>query len=104
MSKTLGHPVETSPLARHPEFWDQFPGLVWSNEHASDDIMIRAALSRPKFEQLVMIAAEYGLNRLQNEWNVLDQESTDETNKARPVVERILRNINQGFNHAKTRN
>ena len=96
----MGHPIEATPNARQSEFWDQFPGLVWSNAHADDTTMIRAALSHPKFEQLVKIAAEFGLQRLRKEWRVLDQENTRETERAMPTVERVLRNIHQGFFHA----
>lgn len=103
MSKILGTSIKAPRQVRQTKFWDQFPGLVWSNSRAPDDVMIRAALSHPKFEQLVLIADEFGLNRLRKEWGILDQENTAETDKARTAVERILRNINQGFLHVKTR-
>jgi len=67
-------------------------------------VMIRAALSRPRFEQLLKIAVEFGLDQLRNEWAVLDEENTNETQGARPVAERILQNIEKGFSNAKARN
>ncbi len=56
---------------RREWFWKQFPGLVWSNSKASDTVMIRAALSRPYENRLETIAQEFGLERMQHEWEVL---------------------------------
>jgi hypothetical protein len=82
---------------RRAAFWEKFPGLVWSNPNASDAVWIRAALTEPRFETLLQIAHEFGLERLQAEWTVLVQEGTAETRRAAPIVERILRNIEKGF-------
>lgn len=101
MSALSGKTIETPQGPRHSKFWEQFPGLVWSNSRASDIVMIRAALSRPRFEQLLKIAVEFGLDQVRNEWAVLDKEDTGETQRARPIVERILRNIKKGFSNAK---
>ncbi len=102
MPIALDKTIKTTEPARRNGFWDQFPGLVWSNSHASDSVMIRAALSRPRFEQLLNIVTEFGLERMQSEWKVLDEENTTETQRARSAVERILRNIAEGFSHAET--
>ena len=45
---------------RSYEFWDQFPGLVWSNRHASDTVMIRATLMRGKFDVFQAVAHHFG--------------------------------------------
>ena len=83
-------------------FWAQYPELCWSNRKASDLIHIRAALCRPKFDCLLNIAHAFGLKRLQKEWEALssDPDSLPEVERARPVVERILRNIEEGFRRA----
>lgn len=104
MPVVLDNSIGATCLPRRSGFWAQFPGLVWSNSRASDIVMIRAALSRPRFEQLLKIAVEFGLEYLQTEWKVLDEENTSETQRARPVAERILQNIEQGFSNAKARN
>lgn len=78
-------------------FWEKFPGLVWSNPNASDAVQIRAALTQPRFETLLQIAQEFGLKRVRAEWKVLTDEATTETKRARPIVERILGNIEKGF-------
>jgi hypothetical protein len=72
------------------------PGLVWSNPAAQDEIFIRAALCKPRFEEILAIAAEFGLNRVKEEWAVLKREATPEARRAAPIVERILRNIEKG--------
>jgi len=81
----------------HREFWRQHGGLVWSNPEAGDEVRIRAALVRPRFDRLLGIALEFGLDRLRQEWNVLLEEGTSETRRVRATVERILANIEKGF-------
>ena len=78
------------------EFWQRHPGLVWSNRNADDGVRIRAALSRPRFEQLRDIAGHYGLERVESEWRYLAADDADEVRRAAPVVERILRNLATG--------
>ena len=81
----------------HQDFWKRHPGLVWSNPEAPDSAYIRAALLRPRFGRLLDIALEFGVERLRGEWQVLLADPTPETERARQAVERILRNIEQGF-------
>jgi hypothetical protein len=85
-------------------FWEKFPGLVWSNPNASDAVQIRAALTEPRFEVLLEIAQQFGLERLRAEWAVLTEEGTAETRRAQPIVERIFGNIEKGFALAATGN
>jgi hypothetical protein len=59
---------------RHDVFWKGFPGLVWSNSLASDSVMIMAALQRPRRPQLEAIAEEFGWDRVQAEWKLLQEE------------------------------
>jgi len=58
---------------RDSAFWRAHGGvgLVWSNPDASDTIMIRHALVRPKFDLLLAIADHFGIERLKNEWAFL---------------------------------
>lgn len=86
------------------EFWQRHPGLVWSNSEADDSAHIRAALLRPRFGRLLEVALEFGLERLQREWNALQADSSHEVERARPAVERILTNVEKGFAIAATRN
>lgn len=83
-------------------FWRRHPGLVWSNPGADDVIHIRAALLRPRFDRLLAIALEFGLERLRAEWKILDDEGTPAATRARFSVARILKNIDQGFTLAAT--
>lgn len=85
-------------------FWDRHPGLVWSNPNADDSVHIRAALVRPRFQQLLAIAVEFGLERVRAEWDVLQSEPTLEVERARPLVNRILSNIQEGFRFAAAGN
>lgn len=84
------------------DFWAQYPELCWSNRKASDLVHIRAALCRPRFDCLLNIAHAFGLKRLQCEWDALssDADPLPEVERARPVVERVLRNIEEGFRRA----
>lgn len=56
------------PAANRRKFWDNQPGLIWSNRSAPDDAFIAAALRKGRFLQLLDIAAEFGLERLQEVW------------------------------------
>ena len=98
-------PVKFSAMpAVHQEFWRQHRGLVWSDPDADDAVHIRAALLRPRFERLLDIAVEFGLERLRREWTELQADDTREVIRARDAVERILRNIEKGFSLASRRN
>jgi len=83
-------------------FWNTQPGLVWSNPKASDSVHIRAALQHPRFGQLLEIALEFGLDRLCEEWAVLQRDGTQDTELARAAVERILLHLSEGFSRAAT--
>ena len=84
----------------HPAFWRRFPGLAWSNPDADDSVRIRAALVRPRFDRLLEIALEFGLPRLRSEWEFLRGQPTPEVLRADKIVERILHNIEEGFQSA----
>lgn len=82
-------------------FWTRHPGLAWSNPEADDSVRIRAALLRPRFRRLLDIACKFGLPRLRREWEALARDEDDAPFKrARIPVERILKNIEEGFNRA----
>ena len=82
------------------EFWQRYPGLVWSNPAAGDAAHIRAALVRPRYGMLLEIALEFGVERLRREWSELAEDPTPEVARARSSVERILAHIEEGFAHA----
>ena len=82
------------------EFWQQHPGLVWSNAEASDSAHIRAALLRPRFSRVLEIAGEFGIDRLKEEWSILETEGGPEAARARESIQRILSNIEEGFARA----
>lgn len=82
---------------KHDRFWKEHPGLVWSNPEAGDAVYIRAALMRPRFDMLLAIAVEFGLDRLRQEWGILCADPLVNTARVRSNVERCLRNIAIGF-------
>jgi len=84
-------------------FWQKHPGLVWSNPAADDSVYIRAALVRPRFERLLDIVVEFGLERVAREWIELQKDDSREVVRARESVERILANIKKGFDLASAR-
>ena len=88
-----------------PAFWQRYPGLVWSNSQANDSAYICAALLKPHFDIILDISIEFGLERVEAEWQTLlkDGESYY-VNRAKELVERMLRNIRLGFEDASRRN
>jgi len=97
-------PVEklSEPVpGRNSEFWSAYPEIAWSNRHASDTVCIRAALMRPRFECLLAIARQFGLEQLRAEWEILVDDELTDSDRAAPHVERSLRNIEIGFNNAR---
>jgi hypothetical protein len=88
-------------IERRNEFWKRFPGLVWSNPDASDTVMIRAALARPKTERLRQIADEFGIERVQAEWDVLVDDPLRPYSATHiSVCNRILAHIEGELEHA----
>jgi hypothetical protein len=100
----------TPPPTIDPDkaFWDAHDrvGLVWSNPSASDDVLIaRALLHQPNFHLLLDIAAHFGLNRLVNQWEILETtiekrqypEEIRKLNQARPIVERCLHTMQEAI-------
>lgn len=78
-------------------FWEKYPWLCWSNPATDDSVRIRAALLRPRFSMLLDIAVEFGLDRLRDEWAVLQADDSREVNRARQPVKRIFGNIEKGI-------
>ncbi len=91
-------PVSLPEAVTPNPFWNEFRGIVWSNSKASDSFWIRASLLRPQFGVLLRIAQEFGIERVWKEWRVLEADSEDtQAQRARSAVERILTNIEIGF-------
>lgn len=84
-------------------FWARHPGLAWSNPEADDSVKIRAALLRPRFRRLLDIATEFGAPRVRLEWECLLGDEDRLVARARSPVERILKNIEEGFARADAR-
>jgi hypothetical protein len=100
------HPKLLRPDRRTPSqvFWARYPGLVWSNPEADDSAHISAELLRPHFTTLLAVAIEFGLDRLKEQWEqLLSTGEPAKVQRARPLVERILHNIEQGFLDASER-
>ncbi len=79
-------------------------GLVWSNSSAGEDVLIRAALLNPRYQTILSMVREVGLERVAREWEMLVEENTREARIAAAASSRILRNIRTGFSHAQARN
>lgn len=73
---------------------------LWSNPDASPTALIRAALVRPTFERLLVLAKAHGLEAVQKEWQILVAEDSIEARRAAVSVERILRHLEQGSHAA----
>ncbi len=83
---------------RRADFWVKFPGLVWSNSKASDSVMIMAALQRPRFHQLLAISEEFGVDRVLEEWKLLQTE--DLPTSLVDMVSPMLENLRIRFKNA----
>lgn len=82
-------------------FWKRFPGLVWSNSKASDTVMIRAVLSRPKKERVEAVAREFGVKRLRQEWSVLRNDKiTPLSPRHISLVSELLDETEKNLKHA----
>lgn len=79
------------------------PGLVWSNSQPSDIVLIRAALLRPRFHTILDACLEFGLDRVQREWDLLRHEAEAEARRVEAETSRILRHVAEGFTDAQTR-
>jgi len=78
----------------------QLRGVLWSNAGATEDACIRAALLRPRFQLLLAIALELGLERLAAEWEFLKTCGDCRAAQVSGAVERMIGNIGEGFRHA----
>jgi hypothetical protein len=88
-------------IERRIEFWKRFPGLVWSNPDASDTVMIRAALARPKTDRLQQIVHEFGIERVRAEWDILVDDPLKPYSATHiSVCNRILAQIEAELEHA----
>lgn len=76
--------------------------LAWSNASASNAILVRRALVKPRFQMLLDAALEFGLDKLSAEWERLKAEGSSDALKASPVTERILGHIHRGYQQATT--
>jgi len=83
---------------RRADFWKKFPGLVWSNSKASDSVMIMAALTRPRFHEILAICEEFGLDRVMEEWKDLQAEGVSPTGVK--MVSSMLDNLAVRFKNA----
>ena len=82
-------------------FWKSQPGLVWSNPKASNSAHIRAALLRRVSTVAgYSLSLEFGIERVRQEWKVLENKGSSETARAHAVTERILLHIDEGFSRA----
>jgi hypothetical protein len=83
-------------------FQARHPGLVWSHSHASEFVLIRAALLKPRFHTILDACIEFGLDRVCGEWEVLLRDAAPEAERVRGEVTRILQHIREGFADAQT--
>jgi transcriptional regulator with XRE-family HTH domain len=71
--------------------------LAWSNKEAPDDVLVRLALVKPRFQMLLDAAVEFGVGTLSEEWERLKADGTPEALKVRATTERILGHIQDGY-------
>jgi hypothetical protein len=91
-------------MASNAELWSRLPGLVWSNQEASDQVRLARALLQPRFFELLEIVMALGLDAVEREWAALETEGGSEVERARPIVHRVLRNLREGLARAASGN
>jgi len=85
-------------IQRHGSFRDKYAvALAWSNKDAPNDVLIRRALVRPRFQVLLDAAVEFGVDKLTAEWEHLKAEGSSEVMKVCATTDRILKHINDGY-------
>lgn len=92
-------PPRQPPAERQP-FRDRYRALVWSNPDTDDSIYLRRALLQPTFQMLLDGAVEFGLPRLEQEWQLLDAEGSPEAQRAAARVQRMLKHLHDGYEQA----
>jgi len=92
--------ADTVPPVVFEEFQRRHRELVWSNDTAAPVVWLRAALLRPRFHTLLDAALTWGPDSVAKEWSSLKSEGSEETTRARPITERILRHIEEGRRRA----
>lgn len=93
-------PEESTKPEPPKRFRDRHHELVWSNRSADDAVFIQRALLDPRFTTLLDAAQEFGIARLEQEWDKLVALPSKEVQRAQPTTSRILRNIRHGFDQA----
>lgn len=81
--------------ARDRQFWDKYPGVVWSNPQASDSVMISNALLQGRLDVLKDAEEHFGPELLLIEWNKILQAALDFPEIQRVV--QILRKSTEEF-------
>ncbi len=81
-------------------FRQRYRWLVWANPSAPDEVLLRRALVNPEFRTLLDAALEFGVDRITREWDLLKAEGDEETVRAQPMTDRLLRNIHDGYQQA----
>lgn len=99
MLTTLRQPDDT-PSGSTVAFRTRHRSLVWSNPNASDATFIRHALLQPRFTVLLDGAVTFGMDVLNPEWNILLADDGEEVRRATPVTQRMLKNIQNGYEQA----
>lgn len=81
-------------------FRERYKSLAWSNSKAPTSTLLQRALLRPQFDVLLDAAVEFGIDRLQREWQALSAGDSPEASRAAPRTEQILRNLAHGYQQA----
>lgn len=89
-------PVSLPPAS----FRERYRDLVWSNTNAPDETYIRQALLKPRFMTLLDAAIEFGVERIEREWQLLKEVPEPQVSRVAPITEHIIDNIHNGYRQA----
>lgn len=95
-----GAPAKRGEPAQPQPFKIKYRALAWSNPDASTSLLLCRALLKPEFRVLLDAALEFGVEKLEEEWTRVIAEGSAEALRARPVTERILGHIRDGYRQA----
>lgn len=70
---------------------------AWSNPSATVEQLLYAVFLTPRFEALLDFCSVLGIDKVKEVWKELQVQPDEQIEKVRPLVERCLHNINEGY-------
>jgi hypothetical protein len=99
-SANIGPAREPIPRTRRSSLADSKWGLAWSNPNVSPEVLVRSALLTGSYMTVLEAVVEEGMELVRVQWSVLVRSDNGVSKRLRVNVERMLDNIQKGFDLA----